>query len=108
MLYCRVESQYFTRRITFPNYKFYKACTDKVYSDETEENAVRAFLSILELKGLTKEIAEETVKVRKVHRIKVPDAIVYATARIENCLIVTRNSKDLKPEWTDVRVPYRI
>jgi len=76
--------------------------------DEEEERAVRSFLSSFELRTVTERIAEEAVRIRRSSRIKVPDAIVYATAREEGCLMVSRNTKDLKSEWPDVRVPYEI
>lgn len=74
--------------------------------DEEEERAVRSFLSSFQVKELTAAISEEAVKVRRDTRMKVPDAIVYATARDEECLVVTRNKRDFKPEWPDVRIPY--
>jgi len=76
--------------------------------DEKEESAVRSFLSTFQIKELTAAKSEEAVKVRRDTRMKVPDAIVYATARDEGCLVVTRNKKDFKPEWPDVRIPYEI
>ena len=75
---------------------------------EDEEKAVRSFLSLFEVRDVTRGIAEEAIRVRKSTRMKVPDAIVYATAREEGCLVVSRNTKDLKEEWPDVRVPYKI
>lgn len=76
--------------------------------DEEEERAVRSFLSTFQMKELTEGISEEAVKVRRETRMKVPDAIVCATARSEGCLIITRNKKDFKPEWPDVRIPYEV
>lgn len=76
--------------------------------NEEEESAVRSFLSTFQIKELTAAISEEAVKVRRDTRMKVPDAIVYATARAEGCLVVTRNKRDFKPEWPDVRNPYKI
>jgi predicted nucleic acid-binding protein len=76
--------------------------------NEGEEAIIRAFLSTFQLKGLTEDIADSAIRIRKAHKLKVPDAIVYATAREEGCIIVTRNTKDLKPDWPDVRVPYRL
>lgn len=35
-----------------------------------------------------------------------PDSIVWATARCEGCLLVTRNSKDFPPTEPGVRIPY--
>lgn len=76
--------------------------------DQDEEMAVRSFLSLFEVRNVTGGIAEEAIKVRKATRMKVPDAIVFATAREEGCIVVSRNTKDLKEEWPDVRVPYKI
>ena len=73
-----------------------------------EEKTIRGFLASFEVVELSAEIAQETIALRKALRLKIPDAIVYATARAEGCLIVSRNTKDLKPEWPDVRVPYQI
>ena len=76
--------------------------------DQEEETVVRGFLASFEALGLTAQIAQETIVLRKTLRLKIPDAIVYATARAQGCLLVTRNTKDLKPEWPDVRVPYQV
>ena len=73
-----------------------------------EEIVIRSFLTSFELKQLTTDIAERAIKIRKEHRLKIPDAIVYATAQEEGCILVTRNTKDLKEDWPDVRVPYEL
>ena len=76
--------------------------------NDQEEVVIRSFLASFELKQLTADIAERAIKIRKEHRMKIPDAIVYATAQEEGCILVTRNTKDLKEDWPDVRVPYRL
>lgn len=73
-----------------------------------EERVVRGFLGFFEVVNLSADIAGETITLRKSHRMRIPDAIVYATARIQGCNLVSRNTKDFKPDWPDVRVPYRI
>lgn len=73
-----------------------------------EENIIRGFLSLLEVVGLSTEVADMTIQLRRDHRLKVPDAIVYATARVEGCMLVSRNTEDFKMEWPDIRVPYKI
>jgi predicted nucleic acid-binding protein len=73
-----------------------------------EEKTLRGFLSSFDVLELTAEIAKETVAIRKELRLKVPDAIVYASARVHGCNLVTRNTKDFKDSWPDVRVPYLI
>jgi len=77
-------------------------------ADEEQEAVVRSFLSTFELKEVTGDIAETAIRIRRETRMKIPDAIVYGTAQNEGCLIVSRNTKDFKPEWPDVRVPYQL
>lgn len=74
----------------------------------TEENALQGFLGTFEILELSAEIAREAISIRKQFRLKIPDAIVYASARTQGCILVSRNTKDLKQEWPDVRIPYQI
>lgn len=76
--------------------------------NKAEEDVIRAFLSTFQLCGLTAEVAEASIQIRKEHRMKVPDAVVYATAQVEGCLLVSRNTNDFRKEWLDLRVPYEI
>jgi len=73
-----------------------------------EESAIRGFLATFEVLELSAEIAQEAISIRKELRLKIPDAIVYATARTQGCILVSRNSKELKQDWPDIRIPYRI
>ena len=73
-----------------------------------EESAIRGFLATFEVLELSAEIAQEAISIRKELRLKIPDAIVYATARTQGCILVSCNSKELKQDWPDIRIPYRI
>ena len=53
------------------------------------------------------DIAEETVFVRRQTRLKLPDAILLATAHVEGRVLLTRNTRDFKP-GRSVRVPYTV
>jgi predicted nucleic acid-binding protein len=77
-------------------------------TNAAEENAIRSFLGTFEILELSAEIASQAIAIRKRYRLKIPDAIVYATARTQGCLLVSRNTKDLKQEWPDIRIPYQI
>jgi predicted nucleic acid-binding protein len=46
--------------------------------------------------GLSDEIVDRTIEIRKKNRIKMPDAIIAATAITYNSIIVTRNIKDFR------------
>jgi hypothetical protein len=73
-----------------------------------DEKACRDFLSGFTIHQLSVEIASEAVTIRRKFRTRLPDAIVWATARSEGCLLVTRNSKDFPPSEPGVRIPYQI
>ena len=73
-----------------------------------EENTIRGFLGTFEILNLSAEIANQTIEIRKKYRLKIPDAMVYATARTQGCILVSRNSKELKQEWPDIRIPYQL
>lgn len=55
---------------------------------------------------ITQEIAEQAVFLRKKNRIKLPDALIQATAQKHNALLVTRNTRDFSPSSDGVRIPY--
>ncbi|HEY5078478.1 MAG TPA: type II toxin-antitoxin system VapC family toxin [Opitutaceae bacterium] len=73
-----------------------------------DDKACRDFLSTFAIHPLSVEIADEAVKIRKSFRAGLPDAIVWATARSEGCLLVTLNSKDFPPTEPGVRIPYEL
>jgi len=45
---------------------------------------------------------------RTQHTLKVTDALIYGTARVLGCNLVTRNTKDMQADWPDIRVPYKV
>ncbi len=45
---------------------------------------------------LEKAIKLKTADIRKAHKIKLPDAIIAATAFVHNLTLITRNTKDFK------------
>lgn len=72
------------------------------------EAATRAFLDAFAVVDLDREIAARAVALRRDHRIKLPDAVVWATAKAAGALLVTRNTKDFPADDPGVRVPYRL
>jgi toxin FitB len=45
---------------------------------------------------LPRPIVEQTILLRKKHKIKTPDAIIAATALVHDLTIITRNSGDFE------------
>lgn len=72
------------------------------------EESTRAFLSNFAIVPLDTSVAERAVKLRQGHRIKLPDAIIWASAQAEGRLFITRNTKDFHSGDPGVRMPYRI
>jgi predicted nucleic acid-binding protein len=44
--------------------------------------------------NLTEDVANQTISLRKKRKIKLPDAIIAATALTHNLTLISRNSKD--------------
>ena len=76
--------------------------------DEAEEDVVDMFLRDFRVVDLTRRVAREAVAIRRTRRIRLPDAIIWASARTESALLVTRNAKDFPEDDPGVRMPYTI
>ncbi len=77
----------------------------------TPEPAVietRKFLAAFDLVDLDPAVAERAVQLRQTHRLKLPDAIVWASAQTRSMLLVTRDEKGFPPDDPGVRIPYRL
>ncbi len=59
-----------------------------------EESQARLLLSRFQEFPLTTAIVEQTIQIRKAHRIKLPDAAISATAIVHQLTMITRNTSD--------------
>jgi predicted nucleic acid-binding protein len=76
-----------------------------VGAGEQETAPIRAFLSRFDLVELDEAVAEEAISLRRLHRMRLPDAIVWASARTRHMLLVTRD-KGFPADDPGVRRPY--
>ena len=65
------------------------------HTEEGFEKA-REFISFANVISLSNEIGDLTIDVRRESKIKLPDAVIAATALNNNLILVTRNDKDFK------------
>jgi len=72
------------------------------------DRIARGFLAKFERFELTAKIAEQAAAIRRTGRMKLPDAIILATAQENHLLLVTRNTRDFPEDTPGVRNPYRI
>ncbi len=74
---------------------------------ETEE-ACRLLLGVFQTLPLSPLIAERAVMLRRTTRLKLPDAVILASAQIAAAELVTRNTRDFAEGSPGVRIPYRL
>ena len=68
-----------------------------------------ASLSGFTMIEVTTAIAARTVQVRRQYRrLKLPDALIYATAQVHGLTLVTRNTRDFDEAMPGVRIPYSV
>lgn len=60
---------------------------------QTEEQQVRNFLAQLLIVGIDDSIKDMAIALRKQHRLKLPDAIIAATAQSLDALLLTSDLK---------------
>jgi predicted nucleic acid-binding protein len=77
-------------------------------SSPEEEAVLRSFLLNFECLPVSSAVAERAAAVRRQMRIKMPDAIILATAEVSGRVLVTRNVKDFPSGMPGVKVPYRV
>ena len=68
----------------------------------------QSFLSCFEIVQVSLEIAEEAIALRKKFKLKLPDAIIWASATHKGLTLVTRNTKDFKASFPGIRIPYNL
>lgn len=76
--------------------------------DAAEDAVLRDFLASFRIVDLDMPVAAEAVAVRRRLRVKLPDAIVYASALATGSTLVTRNTKDFPEGTASVQIPYRL
>jgi len=79
-----------------------------VGADASVADATRAVLRGFDLVELDADVAQRAVALRQAHRIKLPDAMIWASAQSHGMLLVTRNTKDFPANDPGVRHPYSI
>lgn len=75
---------------------------------EDSSEPTRHFLDRFTVVGLDDAIAERAVTLRRTHRLKFPDAVIWAAAQTTGRLLVTRNTRDFPDDDPGVRAPYAL
>ena len=75
-------------------------------STAANEADARTFLLNFYTLPLGADVAERAFQLRRSNRIKLPDAIIQATAKGAGRLLLTRNTRDFPAGTPGVRIPY--
>ena len=79
-----------------------------VGSRDGEAERLEPWLESFPRIALDQAIARETVQIRQRHGLKVPDAIILATATCHGLILATRNSRDFPLSLGGVVHPYSL
>ena len=61
-----------------------------------EMQALADFIAATEVLPLDESVTQQTIRLRQQHRVKLPDAIIAATALAHNIRLLTRNVSDFQ------------
>ena len=64
------------------------------FTEALEEQFTNALFDMLQRLPVTQAVADRVIEYRKLRKIKLPDAIILATAREYGCRLITRNVSD--------------
>ena len=72
---------------------------------EAEADVIDLFLREFRVIEITRQVARRAVEIRRRTRVRLPDAIIWATAQMESAQLVTRNTKDFTKAPVPVHTP---
>jgi len=74
--------------------------------NSADEEQIHLFLEAAEIFAVDKSLVKKIADIRKKYKLKLPDAIIGATAQMNNRTLLTRNTKDFsKIEGLDIINP---
>lgn len=75
---------------------------------EKERSLAQEFFDNVKIIWIDKFVASEAIKLRNKHKIKLPDAIILATAIVQDLTLITRDEGAGFKNHSHVRYPYKI
>ena len=73
---------------------------------DAEADVIDLFLREFRVIEITRQVARRAAEIRRRSKVRLPDAIIWATAQMESAQLVTRNTKDFPANDPAVRIPY--
>jgi len=66
------------------------------FATQEEDLIAQDFVDDSMIFGITDPVVQKTIALRKVHKIKLPDAIIAATAITHDLTLISRNDRDFR------------
>ncbi len=66
------------------------------FQNAGDEKKVKEFVKTTTVFHLSPEVEKTAIKLRKNYKLKLPDAVIAATALVNSFTLLTRNTKDFK------------
>jgi predicted nucleic acid-binding protein len=107
-----LEAEKFIDRLTKDSFPCISAITEIELlcwrtSNENDLELLRSFVNDAVVIELEKPIKLKTAEIRRLHRLKLPDAIIAATALVYDLELLTHNTKDfIDIEHLRIRDPW--
>lgn len=76
------------------------------FRDPKEEEFIREMIEVFRILFIDQKIADMVIDIRRKRRIKLPDAIIAATAKALNLCLVTRNIDDFEKVEIQIANPF--
>ncbi len=77
--------------------------------DAKIKEKIKTFLESFEIIAIDQNIANQAIPLRQQYKIKLPDALILATAESLNALLISRDAKAFGgKEMPILRIPYKI
>lgn len=64
------------------------------FPDDASSNSAEQFVDTSTIYALTDAVVSQTIALRKAYKIKLPDAVIAATALVYDLTLLSRNDKD--------------
>lgn len=74
------------------------------FENQKEEDLIVQLLDQFEIIHLNMQIAKEVISIKKGKKIKLPDAIIFASAKMNECELMTHNVDDFRHIDQTVRI----
>jgi hypothetical protein len=72
-----------------------------------QANALRGWLAQFTIVEIDAGIAERAIELRRTHRLRLPDLLIWASAQVHGLILVSRNTRDFPSDQPGIHVPYR-